>query len=342
MADIEKMTMAALYLDAQIETLASFGFARDKSLKILGLSEQALSKKRARFPVEKLVPLYLTASTELADPNICLKTGFNFRVSTFQKTGNIYTVCDNIRQVVQMNRRYQRVAIYAGDVSMVEHDERCFLHFDPFFEDSYENRAIINIIFGAYGTAFRWLNWGSGKGLKSVYLTQAEPEDTHFYNKVFDCPIIFGAPYNRLEFFPEHLDLALPTKDPLKRAQFEYKLDYVIGKHDAANSLVKALHLSIQGALEQGSVNFTTIANSMNMPEKKLRKLLKSSGTNFRKEVEVVRISRFRDLIKQDRSFANIAQSLAYNDQAAFSRAFKRWYGVAPGEWTEETPLLLD
>jgi AraC-like DNA-binding protein len=33
------------------------------------------------------------------------------------------------------------------------------------------------------------------------------------------------------------------------------------------------------------------------------------------------------------KSFAQISMSLAYNDQPAMNRAFKRWFGMTPSQW---------
>ncbi len=344
MANIKQMTMASQYLDAQISTLEAHGFSRKESLKILGISSKSLDNKYSRFDILSLIPLYKSAADVLNEPLISLQVGFDFRVATFEKTGNIYTVCDNIRQVISMNAKYQRLAIYAGDVSLIcdKENERCFLDFAPFMEPTDNCFHIINLIFGAYGTAFRWLNWGSGKGLKAVQLQQTAPHDCSYFEKVFDCPIKFEQKHNRLEFFPEHLDLPFPTRDPVKRAQYQAKLDHVMNNGASAENLIKALNLTILKDLQNGSTNFNTIANNMGISEKKLRTALAKAGTSFRRQVDYVRIEHFKTLVSEGQSFANIAQELCYNDQAAFSRAFKRWYGVAPGDWTKETPLLLD
>jgi AraC-like DNA-binding protein len=332
------MTMASRYLEAQIQTLDDFGFPTQKSLEILNITPGQLADKYARFDVKGLIPLYDIAAETLNRPAISLETGFKFRVSTFEKTGNIYTVCDNIRQVVDMNRLYQKVAIYAGDVSLVEDGSpsRPFLHFSPFYDTIDKAHHITNLIFGAYGTAFRWLNWGTGKGLKHVWLTQDAPENGTVYQQVFDCPVTFSAPYNRLEFFPEHIDLEFPTRDPVKRAKFEAQLDHVLNTQNQADSFLKSAQMVLASQLSAGRVNFVEFAMAMDMDERKLRAKLKAADTSFRREMDLARIAKFKTLISKGDNFANIAQKLCYNDQAAFYRAFKRWYGVAPREWTED------
>jgi len=40
--------------------------------------------------------------------------------------------------------------------------------------------------------------------------------------------------------------------------------------------------------------------------------------------------------MRDGRSLTEIAQSLGYNDQSAFTRAFKNWYGIAPSDYKPE------
>ena len=54
---------------------------------------------------------------------------------------------------------------------------------------------------------------------------------------------------------------------------------------------------------------------------------------SFRDLLEEERKQRFRQLHASGESFAAIAQALAYNDQAAFNRAFKRWYNMSPSQY---------
>lgn len=332
--------MASRYLDAQIATLDAHGFSKQDSLSVLGIQEKDLSDKYNRFDLSRLTPLYEAAAKALNDPHIDLRVGFEFRVSTFEQTGNIYTVCENIRQVVEMNRRYQPMAIYAGDVSLVEDGSGCYLNFVPFYDETKQGSIITNIVFGSYGTAFRWLNWGSGKGLKAVFLRQGKPEDINLFEHVFDCPIHFSSTHNRLEFFPEHLDLPFPTRDPIKLAKFKAQLDHVMRSERSQESFLNAVALSLRDQMENGQVNLSNLQIDLNLSENKARKAFTRAKTSFRAELDKARQLYFKSLVKEGESYAMIAQKLCYGDQAAFSRAFKRWYGCAPGDWTEEMPLL--
>jgi len=90
---------------------------------------------------------------------------------------------------------------------------------------------------------------------------------------------------------------------------------------------------STQAAIAQGHVSLPIVAARMNMSERQLRNKMTHLELSFRDMLEEERKQLFRHLHEAGESFASIAQALAYNDQAAFNRAFKRWYNMSPSQY---------
>jgi AraC-like DNA-binding protein len=65
-----------------------------------------------------------------------------------------------------------------------------------------------------------------------------------------------------------------------------------------------------------------------------LQRQLTEAGCNYRDVVQRVRFETARELLKEpEGKLVDIACVLGYADQAHFTRAFRRWTGVAPGEY---------
>ena len=58
---------------------------------------------------------------------------------------------------------------------------------------------------------------------------------------------------------------------------------------------------------------------------------LKNKGTAFKEIKNNVLQDIAVTKINQGQPLAQIANSLGYNDQAAFTRAYKKWFGYPPG-----------
>jgi len=161
------------------------------------------------------------------------------------------------------------------------------------------------MICGAYATTFNWLGWGVSKDLKSVCFNQSKPDDMSLFDQLYDCPVFFDQPKVGIEFYEAAMNTPLPTRDDEK------------------------LSLGI------GQVSLPIIASRLNFSERDLRKILKSSGLKYRELLDLERQTLFKELHERGESFSVISQELCYNDQAAFNRAVKRWYGVSPSQYVK-------
>ncbi|MGP6088388.1 AraC-like transcriptional regulator QhpR [Antarctobacter jejuensis] len=80
-----------------------------------------------------------------------------------------------------------------------------------------------------------------------------------------------------------------------------------------------------------GSIGQMEIASELGMSERTLRRTLAAEETSFHDIRDECRRSMALALLKRSGlSLSDVAFSLGYSDQTAFSRAFSRWYGEPP------------
>jgi len=326
------MSISALYLDSQLGSLESLGFSRARALDFLGVSEQDLGNPRFRIPIEDLLKLFCLAADELNKPAIGIEIGSDFRVASFAKTGRIYAFCRDLGHVIETNGKYQKIAIDAGTATYVENEGRTYLQFMSRFEDAEAYRHITETVFGSYGSAFQWLGWGSGRCIKAVFFRHSNPNVSTLYEEIFQCPVYFDSEIDSLEFFPETIHAPLPTADEGRLAIIENRLQGLLDTSQAqASTLEQAVRAAIQSALRDGHSTLASVSSHLGRTERQLRSDLKRSGLKFRGLLEDVRKEIYHHQRHRGFSYSQIAQDLGYNDQAAFTRAFKRWYGKPPG-----------
>jgi AraC-like DNA-binding protein len=83
-----------------------------------------------------------------------------------------------------------------------------------------------------------------------------------------------------------------------------------------------------------GGVDVAEVARAMHMSARTLQRRLEQEQTRFTEVLDHARLAQARRLLA-DRSIAltDVAFRLGFADLATFSRAFKRWMGVPPGQW---------
>ena len=334
-----KMTLSYRYLEANLNILDKLGFPKAQALDSLGLDEASLESAVDRMDLDPFVDCINAAADFTSDFNIALRLGHKFRVGTFGQTGNIYGYCKNLEQVIPMNDRYQKIAIDAGRVEyMQDPSGGHHMCFRPYYSDMKKYRPITDIIMASYVTTYRWLTWGSGEKILSTHLPYPRPTDISAHHVIFQSDIKFESPHTCLEFSESAMLQDITTHDPERLARAQIKLDRILGLQMALKAFETAVDAGIRGALQSGEVSSHIVAERMGLSWSALRSQLKESGEGIRPRVERIRKAMFIEEYEAGRSFSQIAMSLAYNDQAAMNRAFRRWFDITPSEWRKQNP----
>lgn len=88
---------------------------------------------------------------------------------------------------------------------------------------------------------------------------------------------------------------------------------------------------------ETNSWDQNKIASALHMSRSTLKRHLAQRGSNFNQILNAVRKQKaIKYLLDSDFSVQEIAERLGYSDQSNFSHAFKKWTGMAPGEFREQ------
>ena len=333
MAQFLQNSMSRRYFSTQLNSLVIRGYKAEAALKILGLNSTQLSQPERRLPIKDVEAVYRDAAQTLQDELIALRVGRDFRVPNLGQTGAIYGFCADLSSVIEINRKYQKLAIDAAQISHDIEDGRHYLTLTP-YETSQPAPYTLMMVMGAYASTFQWLTWTTSKEIKAAYFTGAAPENISIFTDVFRCPIYFEQERMRLEFFKETIHMPFPTANAEKLAAGIAKLDALLESQNTSESFSQAVHSATRAALNLGSVSLSIVASRLGISERQLRQKLKTINQNFRAILESERKAAFERLFKNGESFAVIAQSLGYNDQPAFNRAFKRWYDMSPSAYS--------
>ena len=105
---------------------------------------------------------------------------------------------------------------------------------------------------------------------------------------------------------------------------------YSIASSDS--ELLRRSELAIASIIDSGCGSLGCVARSIGLSERTLQRRLGQCGFSFADLVEAIRFNRAEALLGDTRmSLVEVALSLGYSDQTAFSRAFKRWTSLPPG-----------
>jgi len=171
---------------------------------------------------------------------------------------------------------------------------------------------------------------GPDYALEDVWFEHPRPEQSRAHERAFDAPVFFASPTNAITFRARGLDRKLPGADPARFAAIAARLQ-AIGGEPAEMTLNSAVCNEIRRLLPEGYPQVELVAENLGFARWTLQRRLAERGLSFSDCVDQVRAKLGRMYLSEPQlSIGTISDLLGYSEISAFSRAFRRWYGVAP------------
>jgi len=165
-----------------------------------------------------------------------------------------------------------------------------------------------------------------------VTFAHAKPRDVRPYRQFFRSTLRFDADRTEIVFNKNWLEHVPPGADAeLHRGlQSKIAIQEMLRPDDWAEHIRRVLRTMVVS----GTASETQVARLLSISTRSLRRQLTAQDTSFRELLEEVRYEVSRQLlVDTDMNTAEVAESLAYADASAFTRAFRRWTDSPPGAW---------
>lgn len=151
------------------------------------------------------------------------------------------------------------------------------------------------------------------------------------YAHRFACPVLFEQRHSAFI-----ADAAIGNLRPVEqRSQLKSHLieQYAYSQHLPAD-LPSRIGYILQSILSTGEARLEVVARLLGQHPRSLQLALQRQGQSFREMLEQVRYAEAQQQLRLSaQSITDLALHLGYADETAFSRAFKRWSGLAPQHW---------
>lgn len=328
--------ISAAYLASLINILDDMGMPRAQSLGACGACEADLTDLKYRLALPGLNALFDAARGHLGIESIGFELGARFRVNTFTQSGNVLAMAPTIARAVELNSHYSALTETVGQSSLSRRASGDFMIWDAGSGDQNEFRDAAELICTGYATTTHWLAWSFNGGLVRAGFRHDAPADTRRHEAVFGCPVEFGCAENFVQFSDGLIDLPLPSSAPGSLAQTTAKLDVILAGLERERTLKCRVTFEITKAVKTGALSEAAIARSLGYSGRSLRRALQGQGLTYRAVVDDVMKTLTLNYMRSGRSLTEISVILGYNDPPAFTRAFKRWFGMTPTAYKKQ------
>lgn len=179
-----------------------------------------------------------------------------------------------------------------------------------------------------------------GRGFQPSYVSlsvSARQKDLHQIERLLGCRFHSDADSNAIAFPTQLLHQAVPSANRLLYKLLSGYLGKV--KEESRGSIAERVEDYVRGALHSGHCSIERCAQKMDVSVRTLQASLSKEGLRFSDILEQQRVEQAKVYLQEGHlSLDDIAAYLGYAEQSSFGRAFKRWTGVTPRQYRQQSP----
>lgn len=301
------------------------------------LDEAIVQDPDARIPLEQASALWRKAYELSGDPNLALHA---IEILPF----GAYRVIDFLAvSAPTIGAAFAKVSDYFPIINSVVRlpyvvgDREVLFHLE-----APERPATVTRPYAEYTLAALFLRTRIATNqrfaLERVEFSHERPPDVSEHERVFECPVVFGATACRL-VIPRAVWDTPRTGDPNLFSVLDAHARMLLEQVPRSPDVVGRLREAIGAELRGGQPNLECIARRLAMSPRTLQRRLADRGVVFNDVLDAMRFDAAKSYLTQaDVAGSEVAYLLGFAEPSSFNRAFRRWTGQTPTEYRRQLP----
>lgn len=299
-----------------------------------GIALADLDDQDNRIPMERYIALMRAVKDLTGDAALALHYGETVDLGELSITGLIMNASATMGEAFQQMNRFGRLAIEvegSGKRFMMRTDARGL-----WMEDARENPndfpELTEVTFARQVCGPR--RFLSVSHVLEVHVTHPAPDYRGEYARIFQCPVVFGAPWNALRLHPDITSMKVALQPRYVFGVLSEKAEQLLKELENARSVRGKVENQLMLILHKGDISMGSVAATLGVSRQTLFRRLKAEGVTFEKVLDDLRRRLALNYLGGRKASVNeTAYLVGFSDPAAFSRAFKRWTGRSPSDY---------
>lgn len=318
------------------EASLSIGVSEAELERELGWSRQALAQEGAVVSGQSTYRHMELMYRREDYPRFVLDAARRYSMSSMGIVGLASKTCAHVADALALHQRYQRLT----NRSASYHTQR--IGGELIIEELREDTSLGSELISEYTMFVAAHLLRSACALKPTILRMVTrraslPQaERACYEAHLGAPLHLGAQSAQIVFDAAILSTPLLAADEELEAYFSACLARAMPLDADEAPLIAKVRGAIQRALPHADATLDRVAASLGLGSRTLQRRLSEHELKFGQLLEQTRRALATSYLRdRDRTLLEITYLLGYSEQAAFTRAFKRWYRTTPAIWRE-------
>ncbi len=300
--------------------------------QLLGVSLSQLNGPDQRVPADAYYRLWDFAEQLTGDPAVGLHAGETVDPESMGLVGHVFFNCDTLGDAVSQYVRLHRLINESIALSFEQTEDQAILCWQPDTASHYCRQDMDRTLASAITRTRHFIF--PDFAVEWIELAHPQPSYAAEYRRLFGGEVLFGATTTRVGFSSRHLGRPIPRRNPYIYSAVLKQVNTILARWQPQRSFSRKVRRLVAHQMATDRVNADTLAQQCHMSRQTLYRRLKREGVSFHDLVEQVRKGKaLRYVAANQFSLGEIAFLLGFSELSAFSRAFKRWTGMAPAQF---------
>ena len=318
------------------EGLRTYGVDADALFAEVGLDPSALTDPNARYPVPSMGRLWNLAVERSGDPCFGLTAAAQWHATTWHGLGYAWLASSSLEEALRRVTRYGAVLSTAADFRMITNETGVRLTLSAkrgtatSAADVVIDAALANVVYMCRAT------FGPDFSPSRVEFVHGGDGCRQRRREFFKAPVVYRGRENALDIAADVATKPLATAN----AELAHANEKVIADYLAQlgpGTAVARVQAKLIDGLSSGNITAQRVADSLFLSQRTLQRQLAREGTSFTAVLEETRRDLAERFIRdQSLTLIEITFLLGFSEISSFSRAFKRWTGLAPTDFRSQ------
>jgi AraC-like DNA-binding protein len=306
-------------------------------LNVLGLDERDLEDHDRLLHAGALDVALDIASELTGDPLFGFNAGRYIRPTHLGTMGFLVMCCETSADFLQLFVQYGQLMGNGFQVHYEINEDAISLGVNLHESKPIYSHHVVEFNFTAWLTLFRWLA-GSDVWPLSLELDYEATTDYSVMRDYVGCEIRFSQPAIKISLPKHYMQRLLMHGDTSMRQTIEIevrrRLQVLQTRQQCLDPKLCIIRQLIADNLFEEPLELNKVAQAINEPVRSLQRYLFNQKTTYKQLLDEVRQEMAKQhMLNHELSLVDVALVLGFSEQSTFQRAFKRWFGMSPGQF---------
>jgi len=327
--------ISVAYIDILAKTMHHMGHETDEVLTQFSLNSVKLSSPQARISIPRYMRMGHQCIEQTKAPWFGLEMGKQMSLTHLGLAGLTALSAPDLHAALGCLTQFELLSSYnvRGSSSYFKQETRGVLDFYSIKPYNEYNHFIVDLVLSGWFHAIAQLT-GRNDLVERVCFEFARPDYDEYYQRYFNCEVLFAQPANRLELKADILDLPCINGCP---STYHMLLRSALQELEVVRTGLKfeqKVSRAISPLLNGSTPSLDQVAEQLNMAPWTVRRRLIDEGVTFQHVLNHTRCELAKSYVRDtDLTLGEIAYLLGFGSGTSFQRAFKRWTSIAPGSY---------